>query len=111
MTESTPQINEKATYRARGPLFVGSARAANAGDLVHGSVVLANGWSAEDVELVDEEQKDLVPPPPPVPTTDEVLAEVGKDKRKAAAALEAEQAKGHDARPDLVAALEKLAAG
>jgi hypothetical protein len=44
------------------------------------------------------------------PTVDEVLAEVGDDKEKAAAALSAEQAKGEPARSTLVQRLEALIA-
>lgn len=39
----------------------------------------------------------------------EILKEVGEDQTKAAAALEAENAKGDDARPTLVAKLEAIA--
>lgn len=45
---------------------------------------------------------------PKEPSVKEILAEVGEDKEKAAVALEAEKAKGEDARTSLVEPLQKL---
>lgn len=63
------------------------------------------------VELVDDPQPEPDSQPEPGPAdgkVKDILTEVGDDKDKAAAALEAEQAKGDAARPTLVEALQAV---
>lgn len=60
----------------------------------------------EEVEEVEEPQ----PEPVKEPSVKDVLAAVGEDSEAAAAALEAEQAKGDDARKSLVEGLQKVIA-
>lgn len=58
--------------------------------------------------LAEVDDTDAAEPESKEPTVKEILAEVGDDKEKAAAALEAEQAKGDKARSSLVEKLQAV---
>lgn len=50
------KINQDKQYRATEPLFVGRARAANAGDIIEGTTVANHEDWADKVELVKDDE-------------------------------------------------------
>lgn len=99
------KINPEKQYRATEPLFVGRARAANAGDVVDGSTVVNQPDWHDKVELVEDTNDAL----DINQSAAKVLGWVGDDSDRAKLALLAEQDKGERARAGLVSDLEAIA--
>jgi len=98
-------IDEPTEVRATEALYIGRARAANAGDLVPASHVEKYGWEGK-VEPVSMAAPPVVDEPI---TIDQILAVVGTDPAAAQAALDAElEAKGDKPRKSLVEKLQAV---
>jgi len=108
------------SYRVVAPYVTLKVKDTNGKDVIvgyyDGAVVTDDQVDAESlkhhldsgmVEKVEDAPAEA-PAEPKEPTAKEILDEVGDDRDKAAAALEAEQAKGDKARSTLVAKLEAI---
>lgn len=106
-----------AAYRVTAPLVIvrdetGASHHVYQGGLLPDSADKDHVQQLVDGELVEKVKAAPAPEPAPAEKSDKVddiLAEVGDDKDKAAAALELENAKGDKARSSLVSKLEAIA--